>query len=323
MNNKIAVVIPCYKVKDHILGVISSIGEEVNSIYVVDDKCPQNTGNFVLDNNIDPRVNVIFHDENIGVGGAVLTGYIAARNDGHYCAVKVDGDGQMDPVLIPAFVAPILDGTADYTKGNRFFNPEDVKAMPVIRTIGNISLSFMQKISSGYWDLFDPTNGYTAINLHLLDLLPLDKIAKRYFFESDILFRLGTINAVVTDIPMKAIYGDEVSNLKISDIVLKFAYSHLKNTCKRILYKYYLRDFSVASIELPIGLILFMYGLVFGIISWSDSIHSAQTASSGTVMLAALPIIIGIQLLLSFLAYDIMTRPKKPIAKSMVHYAKR
>lgn len=322
MNNKVAVVIPCYKVKDHILGVISSIGEEVTSIYVVDDKCPQETGSFVLSNNTDSRVKVIFHDENLGVGGAVLTGYIAAKNDGNYCAVKVDGDGQMDPKLIPIFVDPILNGTADYTKGNRFFNPEDVKAMPIIRVIGNISLSFMQKMSSGYWDLFDPTNGYTAINLHLLELLPLDKIAKRYFFESDILFRLGTINAVATDVPMKAIYGDEVSNLKISDVVFKFAYSHLKNTCKRIFYKYYLRDFSVASIELPVGFILFIYGLVFGIINWSDSIHEAQAASSGTVMLAALPIIIGIQLLLSFLEYDIATRPKKPIAKNMVFYVK-
>lgn len=309
-------------VKDHILDVISSIGEEVSSIYVVDDKCPQNTGEYVLRNNVDPRVKVVFHEVNLGVGGAVLTGYEAAKKDGNYCAVKIDGDGQMDPVLIPVFVQAIIDGSADYVKGNRFFNPEDVKAMPIIRTIGNVALSFMQKLSSGYWDVFDPTNGYTVINLQILDLLPLAKISRRYFFESDLLFRLGTINAVVVDVPMKAIYGDEVSNLKISDIILKFAFSHFKNTCKRIFYKYYLRDFSVASIELPIGLVLFFYGFIFGSINWLDSIFSTQTASSGTVMLAALPIITGMQLLLSFLEYDISTRPVKPLAKSMVMYAK-
>lgn len=322
MNRKIAVVIPCYKVKEHILNVISSIGEEVSSIYVVDDKCPHETGEYVLKNNTDSRVKVIFHEMNLGVGGAVLTGYEAAKKDGNYCAVKIDGDGQMDPRLIPIFVQPIIECSADYVKGNRFFNPEDVKSMPLIRTIGNVLLSFMQKLSSGYWDIFDPTNGYTVINLQILDMLPLAKIAKRYFFESDLLFRLGTINAVVADVPMKAIYGNEVSNLRVSDVILKFAFSHMKNTCKRIFYKYYLRDFSVASIELPIGLLLFTYGLVFGSINWLDSIFSAQAATSGTVMVAALPIIIGMQLLLSFLEYDIATRPIKPLAKNMVTYAK-
>lgn len=322
MDCKVAVVIPCYKVKNHILDVISSIKQEVFSIYVVDDKCPEQTGNFVLENSNDPRVKVIFHDENLGVGGAVLTGYMAAKKDGHYCAVKLDGDGQMDSSLIRAFIGPILDGTSDYTKGNRFFNPEDVKAMPLVRTIGNIFLSFMQKLSSGYWDIFDPTNGYTAINLQLLDMLPLKKISNRYFFESDLLFRLGTINAVVTDIPMTAIYGDEVSNLKISDVILKFAGAHIKNTFKRIFYKYYLRDFSVASIELPIGLTLFTCGCIFGTLTWWNSIFSSKMASSGTVMLSALPIIIGVQLLLSFLEYDITTRPTKPVSKSMVKYGK-
>lgn len=226
----------------------------------------------------------------------------------------MDGDGQMDPSLIGVFIKPIINNQADYTKGNRFFNPQDVIQMPAIRRFGNIALSFMQKISSGYWDLFDPTNGYTAINLKVIKLLPIDKIDKRYFFESDLIFRLGTINAVIRDIPMKALYADEVSNLKISDILLRFLSAHIRNTCKRIFYKYYLRDFSVASLELPIGLLLVLFGSVMGSVEWLSSLVNHTYASSGTVMLVSLPIIIGVQFLLSFLSYDIATQPKNPLS---------
>ena len=136
--------------------------------------------------------------------------------------VKVDGDGQMDPRLIPSFVYPILRGEADYTKGNRFFDLESVRTMPRFRLLGNAILSFMTKLSSGYWNLFDPTNGFTAIHTDVARHLPFDKISRRYFFETDILFRLNTLRAVVVDVPMEAKYGDEVSNLKISKIVLEF-----------------------------------------------------------------------------------------------------
>ncbi|ANR80896.1 glycosyl transferase family 2 [Kosakonia sacchari] len=322
MENKptektIAVVIPSYKVKKHILDVLNKFDSSVSAIYIVDDCCPEKTGDYVIKNCHDSRVKVLRHDNNKGVGGAVLTGYKQAMLDGHYCAVKVDGDGQMDPSILHHFTDPIVMNKADYTKGNRFYNPEDVKAMPTVRLIGNLALSFMQKISSGYWDLFDPTNGYTAINLNVLKLLNVNKIEERYFFESDILFRLGTINAVVIDIPMKSIYADEISNLKISDILFKFMKNHLKNTIKRIFYKYYLRDFSVASIQLPLSFILIIFGLVFGGTQWYDSIASNSTASSGTVMLASMPIIIGVQLFLSFLSYDMHTQPTRPLSEKL------
>ncbi len=309
----IAVVIPCYKVKSHILAVISGIGPEVDKIYVVDDCCPDKSGEFVEQECSDPRVNVIKCPVNQGVGGAVMTGYAAAIADRVDVIDKVDGDGQMDPLLIPDFVLPILNGQADYTKGNRFFDLEEIRQMPKIRLFGNAALSFLTKLSSGYWDLFDPTNGFTAIHADIARHLPVKKISKRYFFETDILFRLNTLRAVVIDIPMDAKYEDEVSNLKISKIIGEFFVKHMRNMGKRIFYNYYLRDMSLASIELPLGLVMLLTGTVFGMTHWIQSLQSGVATSAGTVMLSALPIILGTQFILAFIGSDIQSVPRRPL----------
>ena len=310
---KIAVVIPSYKVCDHILDVISQIGPEVSRIYVVDDCCPNGSGDFVKSNCRDERVVIIRNPENQGVGGAVMTGYIAAIADNMDIIVKIDGDGQMDPKLIMDFVAPIAAGEADYTKGNRFYYLEQIRSMPKMRLFGNAALSFMTKLSAGYWDLFDPTNGYTAIHRDVARRLPFEKISRRYFFETDMLFRLNTLRAVVVDIPMDAKYGDEVSNLKISNIVGEFFFKHIRNFVKRIFYNYYLRDMSLASIEMPIGMLMLLFGIVFGGYHWIYSLQTGSLTPIGTVMLSALSIIIGIQFILAFLAYDIFSVPRRPI----------
>ncbi|VYU74830.1 glycosyltransferase family 2 protein [Metakosakonia massiliensis] len=306
---KIAVVIPCYKVKDHILKVIEDIGDEVSAIYAVDDKCPDQSGEFILQNCTDKRVRVLFNEENQGVGGAVIHGYKVGLAEGADVFVKVDGDGQMDPSLIKLFVRPILRGEADYTKGNRFHEIEGLKPMPKIRLFGNAVLSFMTKFSSGYYKTFDPTNGYTAISAIALRKLPLDKVSKRYFFESDLLFRLNVVGAKVQDIPMDAVYGDEVSNLNIKKILMPFLKGNIKNLGKRIFYNYFLRGFSIASIELVLGALLFIFGVVYGAGAWYHSIATDTPATSGTVMLAALPIILGVQFLLSFIQADIQNQP--------------
>jgi hypothetical protein len=170
----------------------------------------------------------------------------------------------------------------------------------------------MTKLSSGYWDLFDPTNGYTAIHRDVAKHLPLDKISQRYFFETDMLFRLNTLGALVVDVPMDAKYEDEVSNLKISKVIGEFFVKHLRNFGKRIFYNYYLRGMSLASIELPIGLVLFVGGAAFGVSHWIDSIRTDVPTPAGTVMLSALPIIVGIQFLLAFIGHDISSSPKLP-----------
>lgn len=310
---RVSVVIPSYKVTDHIEGVIAQIPTYVETIYVVDDCCPNNSGEYVQKNVFDPRVRVLFNEVNKGVGGAVVTGYKAAIHDGMDIVVKIDGDGQMDPNLIEDFITPIIDGDADYTKGNRFYNLEQIHQMPKIRLFGNAILSLLTKMSSGYWDLFDPTNGYTAVHSDALKRMQLDKLSERYFFESDMLFRLNIIRAKVIDVPMDAVYGDEVSNLKVSKVIGEFAKKNIKNICKRVFYNYYLRDMSAASVELLLSIPLIMFGLVFGIYHWISSIQSAAPASTGTVMLAVLPIVLGVQLLLSFLSYDIQTVPRRAI----------
>jgi dolichol-phosphate mannosyltransferase len=313
IQEHIAVVIPCYKVTEHIEKVIASIPSYVTSIYVVDDKCPDDSGEHVRRLVKDPRVNILKHDTNQGVGGAVVTGYKQALRDNVDIVVKIDGDGQMDPDLIPRFITPLIDGKADYTKGNRFYQIEDVIDMPFIRVLGNSMLSFLTKLSSGYWSLFDPTNGYTAIHKKALEALPFDKLSKNYFFESDMLFRLNTIRAVVSDIPMKAKYEEETSHLKITKILLPFLSGHVKNFTKRVFYNYFLRDFSLASIELLLGLPMLVFGIIFGVYQWVSSLSTGIEASAGTVMLSALPIIIGMQFLLSFLQYDIYSTPREPL----------
>ena len=311
-GSRIAVVIPCYRVKKHVLNVIQSIGPEVERIFVVDDKCPEEAGKFVSEECNDARVTVITHHANQGVGGAVMTGYQAAILENVDIIVKIDGDEQMDPSLISRFVQPIIDGSADYTKGNRFFNLDQLREMPGLRLFGNAVLSFLNKLSSGYWDIFDPTNGYTAIHTDVARLLPFSKISTRYFFESDMLFRLNLLRAVVVDIPMDAKYGDESSNLKIRTIVGEFLAKHCRNFFKRVFYSYYLRDLSLASIELPVGLLLFTFGTIFGATHWMRSMATQVATPAGTVMLSALPTLMGMQLILAFLAYDIGSVPRTP-----------
>jgi len=308
----IAVIIPCYKVNKHILNVISGIGIEVSRIYVVDDNCPEQVGSFVKKFCFDSRVTVITNNKNVGVGGSVKIGYVAATDDGANVIVKIDGDGQMDPLLVKKIIAPIIAGEADYTKGNRFFDLEEIGKMPTVRLLGNAVLSFITKLSSGYWDIFDPTNGYTAIHSDIVKYLPLDKISNRYFFESDMLFRLNVMRAVVVDVPIAAKYADEESNMFISNIIFEFLVKHTRNFIKRIFYNYYLRDMSIASIELPIGVILVLSGGLFGVNRWLASFNTGVSVTAGTVMLAALPVLLGVQLILAFLGYDIATVPRRP-----------
>lgn len=308
---KISVVIPCFKVKKHILELLSKITSNVHVIYIVDDACPEKTSDFVLENYNDKRIKIIRHQINQGVGAALISGYKHAIQDGMDIVVKIDGDGQMDPSLIDEFISPIINGEADYAKGNRFFNLEEILIMPKKRIFGNAILSFINKISSGYWNVFDPTNGYTAIHSDLIKALPLNKISKRYFFESDMLFRLNTLKAVVVDIPIHANYGSESSNLKVRNILFEFLWKHSKNTFKRIFYNYYLRDLSVASFELPLGAGLLFFGLFFGIKSWIYYASNAMSAPSGTVMLSAISILMGIQFILAFINFDINSVPKK------------
>jgi dolichol-phosphate mannosyltransferase len=311
---QIAVAIPCYKVTNHVLDVIRTVPRSVSVIYAVDDACPDGSGRFIQEHCTDPRVRVLFHPENQGVGGAVMTGYRQALADGVDIVVKIDGDGQMDPQLLPLFVRPILQGRADYTKGNRFFRPESIKGMPTVRLFGNAALSFLTKLSCGYWSVMDPTNGYTAIHTCVLRELPLDKIERRYFFETDMLFRLNTLRAVVKDVPMDSVYADETSGLNVSKVLPEFARKHLSRLVRRYAYSYLIRDVNPGTLYSLSSVVLLFGGLVFGAAHWIEGAMHGQPATSGTVMLAALPILVGIQCLIAFLHYDISSTPQEPLS---------
>ena len=313
----VAVVIPCYKVRDKILPLLHKIGQEVGRIFVIDDACPEHTGEYVSEHCTDVRVKVIIHPKNLGVGGAVKTGYREALAEGAGVVVKLDGDGQMDPALIPGLIEPLIQGKADYVKGNRFYDLHYLREMPWMRKMGNSVLSFLNKQVSGYWDIMDPANGFTAITGTALSYLPLSKIDNRFFFENDMLFRLNTIRAVVADFPMFSFYADEKSNLRISQVLLKFPLNYLGRFYKRIFYNYFLRDFNIGSLELIIGTVLSLFGIIFGIVKWSFSVISSQPATAGTVLLAALPVILGFQSLIAFLHFDLANIPRKPITQGL------
>lgn len=308
---RIGVVMPCYKVGEKILGVLCQMPPEVERIYVVDDACPEGSGNLPEKFKCDARIVVITHATNKGVGGAVISGYIAALSDGMNIVVKIDGDGQMDPTHLWNFVQPIVDGRADYTKGNRFFELESLQKMPTVRLIGNAFLSLVNKLTSGYWDVMDPTNGYTAIHAKVLKRIPLNKLANRYFFESDMLFRLGTLRATVLDIPMYAHYADENSSLKITRVLLDFPGKYLNRFFKRIFYNYFLRDFNAGTVQLVCGMSLVIFGGIWGISHWIASASLKVAATTGTVMLAVVPILLGGQLLIAALNFDIANTPKR------------
>lgn len=310
----IAAILPCYNSKSHVLDVIQNIGPAVERIYVIDDDCPQNTGHFVETNSQDSRVKVIYLEKNTGVGGAVKRGFCHAINDGCSIAIKIDSDGQMDPSYIPQLIAPLQEGNADYTKGNRFFRLDSLKGMPAIRIFGNAALSFLTKLSSGYWNIMDPTNGFLAINTSILKNCDLEKVDNRYFFETDLLFRANLVRAKVWDIPMPAIYGQEQSNLKVRTIAWPFLSKNIKNIFKRISYNYFLRDFSVASLNLASGLALLFGSMFYGLINYTHFSNLDIETPSGIQFITAIMFLTGFQLFLSFVNYDIANTPNECIS---------
>ena len=313
---KIAVCIPCYKATATILQVLESVGPEVSRIYVIDDACPESTADFVEQYYSDPRLTVIRNEMNLGVGGAVVQGYRAVLNDDIDIAVKIDSDGQMDPSLVPYLTSSIASGSADYAKGCRFYSLKDMKSMPYVRLLGNAALSIINKLTSGYWTVVDPTNGFTAIHRAALQQLPLNRISQGYFFESDMLYRLSTIRAVVKDVPMASVYKDEESQLRIGHVLFKFPPLYARAFVKRILYCYFLRDFNAVSLHFLIAMALLIPGTFWGAYHWWKSIETGVTATTGTVMLAVLPLILGFQFLLGAIQGDMAHQPDEPVQKT-------
>ena len=308
-NKKIAVVIPAYNVKKQIEGVVRTIPAFVDLIIVVDDVCPQNSGKFIQKLNL-PKIEVIFHTHNSGVGGAVLSGYKKALESNMDIVVKVDGDGQMDLSYMEKLITPLIKKQADYTKGNRFFDLSRLKVMPKMRLFGNSALSFLVKAASGYWNIMDPTNGYTAITKEAIKEIETRSIDKRYFFETSMLINLNIMNIVVKDVPIPPIYGDEESSLSIFKSAFEFPKKLLYGFTKRIFYKYFIYDFNMGSIYLILGVPLSLFSLIYGGYRWYLAYAFDVTNPVGTIMLVTLSAILGVQFLLGAINIDINNTPK-------------
>ena len=308
----ITVVIPCYNVSRHIESVINNLPQEVDWIIAVNDVSKDDTGNVLLRLKENYKnLIVIEHATNQGVGGAMITGYKRSLELDSDITIKIDGDDQMDSSNIPMLIKPLIEGKADYTKGNRFRDFKALKQMPAIRRMGNLGLSFLIKAASGYWNIFDPNNGFIAISKDTLRSLNFEKIYKRYFFESSMLIELYYSNAVITEIPMKARYGDEKSSLSVTRTLFGFPPKLLKAFIRRIILKYFLFDFNIASVYILFGVPFFIFGVIYGILNFIKYASSHVGAPTGTVVIPTLLIILGFQLLLAAVSYDIINYPKR------------
>jgi glycosyltransferase involved in cell wall biosynthesis len=307
---KIAVIIPCFMVSEHIEEVVSSVPGFVDHVIVVDDCCPENSGSLAQRTGREGLI-VLRNQMNLGVGGAVTAGYAKAEELGCDIMIKMDGDGQMDPEQMEKLIIPLVRDEADYAKGNRFNDFRALREMPRMRLIGNGFLSFMLKVASGYWDIMDPTNGYTAIHKRALYKLSLGKISKRFFFESDMLINMGIARVVVMDVSMPARYGEEKSTLNIWKTLFHFPPRLFVGFVKRIFLRYFVYDFNMASIYILLGIPLLIFGLLYGLDKWIESLRTMIPAPLGSIMVATLPIIVSMEMLLQAINIDINSVPRK------------
>ncbi len=310
----IAIVIPAYRVEREIESVLREAPDFIRHIIVVDDASPDAVSRLVSDAaKTDGRITLIRHAQNQGVGGAMVTGFRKALELGAQIVVKLDGDGQMDSAYIPALIAPLIAGKADYVKGNRFRDFESLRQMPFIRRVGNLGLSFLTKAATGYWNIFDPTNGYFAVHAKILAQLPLDKIDRGYYFETSMLSYLYLLDAFVLDVPIPARYRGENSSMSIRRVLFEFPIKLARTLLRRIILKYFIFDFSMTSVYLLTGIPLLLFGLIFGIIKWIHYANLGIPAPTGTVILPTLSVILAIQILLSAVEIDVNAAPRKPI----------
>lgn len=308
MPPRVAVVIPCYRVAAHVADVVRSIPARFAPIVCVDDASPDDVAG-ALAALADPRVVSVRHDRNRGVGGAVKTGWAEAVARGADVVVKMDGDGQMHGGDLDALLAPILDGSADFAKGNRFVDHVALRRMPRVRLVGNALLSFAVKLVSGYWNVLDPTNGFVAVRADVLRRLDVDWLSERYFFETSLLVELNIARARVADVALPARYGDAPSSLSVRRVALTFPGLLVRALARRFYWRYLIDDFGIVSVGVLLGLPLLLFGVVFGALRWAQSVHTGIPATAGTVIVAALPVILGVQLLLVALVLDVLASP--------------
>lgn len=306
-SKKVAVVVPAFNEEEHIGNVIKNIPKYVDHIIVVDDCSSDDTGN-IVQTFLDDRVRYLRNEENLGVGASIIRGHEEASRLGSEIDVVMAGDDQMDPSYIPKLLDPIIHQDYDYVKGNRFLRNGHLRGMPSRRVFGNYALTFMTKAASGYWNIFDPQNGYTALKMSTFEFLDREHISRGYQFENDILIHLSAINARVKDVAIPARYNERP---KSSIMMWKFIPYTLGFLSMRFFWRFYEKyvklDFHPIALLVIGGLPFFTFGLIYSAyityLRYFDP--PVVSPSTGTVMVAILPLFIGFQMLLTALMLDV------------------
>jgi dolichol-phosphate mannosyltransferase len=322
---RLAVVIPSFRAAATIGAVLRAIGPEVQHIYVVDDGCPDSTGERALEDVADPRIALIRNPRNFGVGGAMKRGYARALADGAEIVVKLDADGQMDPRHIPRLIAPILEGWADYSKGNRFAPdrlmppgsaPRALKAMPPLRRAGNMALSVLHRAATGYWRIGDPANGYTAVHAGALERIGIEALADCFFFETDMLFRLNLVDAVVADVPLPACYPGSGSSLRLCRVAPRFAVMTVSRLVRRLRAKYFSGRWNLGSVKLAAAAAMIAAAAGFAAWRWLDLPGGSGPDPAGA---AAACLLGGLAFLAAAGLYDARRASREPLSRRSSH----
>ena len=304
LDKKIGVVIPCFQGGKVTKTIINEALDYADKVVLIDDACPFGTGKSISEVVKSEKLKVLFNSINKGVGYSTKKGFGWLIKEGCDLIIKIDADGQLDPKDIYPMCSPILEGKCEATKGNRFGNIENAMLIPKIRLFGILILSFITKLSTGYWDLFDPTNGYICFKQEILANINMDKIDNRYFFETDLLFRCSLNNVKITNVNVDIKYLPNISTLNPITQAPIFLIKHVKRVIKRIVYQYFIFDFNPGSIELILSFATGVLAVFIGLNSLLKSRIHQIPMSSGNSSLFTIACILAIQLFISFIYYD-------------------
>lgn len=315
---RVIVVLPAYNEARTIAEVLLGIPALVIRIVVVDDGSTDETrevAEALVE--VDSRIEVVSHEYNRGVGAAMVTGFRRALELGADVVVKMDADAQMNPDDLPALIAPLVEGRGDMAKGNRFRDFAALQRMPPLRRMGNLVLSFLTKMAVGYYHCFDPCNGFLALQSEVLARVPLERLDRSYFFETSLLAELYLLGAVVIDVPMRARYGGEISHLSVPRVMRQFPWRLTKCLAKRLWLRNFIYDFNMQSVYMLASLLLLLGGIGYGGGNWLRYAWLGVGAPTGTVVIPAMLIILGFQLLLSAVQEDIRAVPQVPLTATL------
>ena len=298
----VGVVVPAYNEERFILSTLKAVPDFVDRVFAVDDASTDGTL-ALMESLKSPRLTVISHPKNMGVGAAIVSGYKAASDADCDVVAVMAGDGQMDPAELPRLLDPVVDGDVDYSKGNRLLSRKIRQGMPRFRLLGNSILTFLTKLSSGYWNIMDPQNGYAAISKHVIDTLPLDELFPRYGYPNDMLVKLNTYGFRVTDVIMHPRYGLEKSKIRIWNYIPTVSNLLLRGFIWRMKEKYVLQSLHPLIFFYIMGITLLPLGIMSAIyILYLRLVEGGITAAS--VLIPIFLIIVGFQSVFFAMLFD-------------------